>query len=75
MSNTEIRTRYTTRGGLFGLESWWDRVRLIKDKYKDKRHPNPQWRHRTKGEKEAAGKESGPRSYRRDDGYDRRRDD
>ena len=78
VQNTEIRIQEHYQGRLYlGWKKVRDRYALIKDKYKDKRHPNPQWRHRTKGEKEAAGKErAAPRSYsRRDDGYDRRRDD
>ena len=79
VQNTEIRIQEHYQGRLYlGWKKVRDRYALIKDKYKDKRHPNPQWRHRTKGEKEAAGKERRPaeRSYsRRDDGYDRRRDD
>ena len=76
MQNTEIRIQEHYQGRLYlGWKKVRDRYALIKDKYKDKRHPNPQWRHRTKGEKEAAGKQERPRSHRRDDGYDRRRDD
>ena len=71
VQNTEIRIQEHYQGRLYlGWKKVRDRYALIKDKYKDKRHPNPQWRHRTKGEKEAAGKERRPaeRSYsRRDD--------
>ncbi len=75
VQNTEIRIQEHYQGRLYlGWKKVRDRYALIKDKYKDKRHPNPQWRHRTKGEKEAAGKErAAPRSYSRRD--DRRDDD
>jgi hypothetical protein len=74
VQNTEIRIQEHYQGRLYlGWKKVRDRYALIKDKYKDKRHPNPQWRHRTKGEKEAAGKKPAERSYSRRD--DRRDDD
>ena len=74
VQNTEIRIQEHYQGRLYlGWKKVRDRYALIKDKYKDKRHPNPQWRHRTKTVKrKPLARSGGRRSYsRRDGGFDR----